>query len=262
MESLGSVLKRTVANAQASGAASRKAGYVPPTEPECPRCLGMGLRLIGKPDPFDTSTWEYELCECVDTAEYRQRKYRNLLSFSRLPDESEHNFDNFVFRRESPELEVAAGTVRRWSETSGAGHLLLAGSVGVGKTHLAVAACHTLLHRGRVVYFTTSAELLDTLRDAYNAEGEDGHYSLIERMKTVDVLAIDDFGKERRNEFAVERLSVIVHARHRSGLTTIVTTNLPPPKIVEWDEATASRLLDRTRCLLVPMDGTDYRRWG
>ena len=81
-------------------------------------------------------------------------------------------------------------------------------------------------------------------------------------MKTVDVLALDDFGKERRNDFAVERLSVIIHARHANRLTTVVTTNMPPAKIVEWDEAMASRLLDRTRCLMAPMDGTDYRRWG
>ena len=109
-------------------------------------------------------------CECWDTPEHRQLQYNSLLKYSRLPPESECSFDNFTFRRESPDLEVVAGTVRRWAETSGAGHLLLVGSVGVGKTHLAVAACHALLRQGRVVYFTTSAELLDTLRDAYNAE--------------------------------------------------------------------------------------------
>ena len=259
MEPLGTILKRTAASAISGRGEGRHAA---PAEPLCPRCQGMGLLLKAKPDPWDASTREYELCECVDTPEYRQGKYRRLLSFSRLPAESECNFDNFIFRRESPDLEVVASSVRRWAETSGAGHLLLTGSVGVGKTHLAVAACHTLLHQGRVIYFTTSAELLDTLRDAYSAEGEDSHYSLIERMKTVDVLALDDFGKERRNDFAVERLSVIIHARHAAALTTIITTNLPPARIVEWDEAAASRLMDRTRCHLVPMDGTDYRRWG
>ena len=256
LESLGMILRRTVSHVRREEGAS-----IAPAEPECPQCFGGGYvfrhREGGQP-------WERDrlICPCHDTPAHRQRRYDTLLKYSRLPAESECSFDNFTFRRESPELEVAAGTVHRWAETSGAGHLLLVGSVGVGKTHLAIAACHTLMQRGRVIYFTTSAELLDTLRDAYSAEGEDGHYALIERMKAVDVLALDDFGKERRNDFAVERLSVIIHARHANRLTTVVTTNMPPAKIVEWDEATASRLLDRTRCLMVPMDGTDYRRWG
>ena len=220
MESLGMILKRTMATAASQRG---KAEHVVPPEPPCPRCKGTGNLLIAKPDRHDAATWEYKMCECIDTPAHRQRKYDNLLKFSRLPDESECNFDNFVFRREAPELEVAAGAVRRWAETSGAGHLVLAGAVGVGKTHLAAAAGHSLLRNGRVVYFSTSAGLLDTLRDAYSAEGEDGHYALIERMKTVDVLALDDFGKERRNEFAVERLSVIVHARHANRLTTIIS---------------------------------------
>ena len=113
-----------------------------------------------------------------------------------------------------------------------------------------------------MVYFSTTAELLDTLREAYSHEDEDSHYALIERIKTVDVLVLDDWGKERRNEFARERLSIIVHARHAARLTTIVTTNLNYDELDGWDPAVASRLLDRTLTTVVPMVGTDYRRNG
>ncbi len=160
-----------------------------------------------------------------------------------------------------PDLEHAANYIDRWCAHP-AGFLVIIGPVGVGKTHCAISTGYRLLGQGKVVYFTTAVRLLDTLRAAFNRDGDEGHYTLVDKMRSVDVLILDDFEKQRDTDFAKERLALIIDARHAAKLITIVTTNLNIDELGAWDAATASRMLDRSMSITVPMYGPDYRRRG
>ena len=260
MESLGTVLQRIAAGGYAlpPDAGARYAAQEPIAETACRRCGGGGwLRSgapVGHPD-----FGQVHACGCQDTPESRARRYASLLKYSELPTLNRPCFEDLQPLEGYPNLQYAARYVEQWCEHP-AGFLVLMGDVGTGKTHCALSAGYKLLGQGRVVHYTTAVRLMDALRAAFRQEGDEGHYALVDKMRSVDVLILDDFGKQRDTDFAHERLATIIDARHAARLITVVTTNLSIDELGVWDAATASRLLDRSMSITVPMHGPDYRR--
>ena len=264
MESLGTILQRVAAGSYSllPDAAARyvarsgDAERVPAVE--CERCGGAGWTSLRVPvDHPDFG--KIRECACQDTEERRAKLYASLLKYSELPTIHRPAFEDLRPMEGFPNLQHAAAYIEQWCQHP-AGFLILMGDVGTGKTHCAISAGYRLLAQGKVVYYTTAVRLLDALRAAFRWEDEDGHYALVEKMRTVDVLILDDFGKQRDTDFAHERLATIIDARHAAGLITIVTTNLSVDELGVWDAATASRLLDRAMSVTVPMHGPDFRR--
>ncbi len=142
------------------------------------------------------------------------------------------------------------------------GWLILRGSVGTGKTHLAYAIAGAVMGRGRSVYAHTTPDLLDKLRQGYN----DGSYdNWLESLKSVDLLVLDDLGTERATEWAAQALFQIVNHRYSKRLPLVVTTNLSVEDARRMDARLVSRLLEGanqeggwTRVLTMPC--ADFRR--
>ncbi len=137
---------------------------------------------------------------------------------------------------------------------------LLTGPVGVGKTHLAVAAALKREETGDTVFFATASDLLDHLRSAYAPDNPTLPEDLLDRIKTADLLVLDDFGSERSTPFAEDKLFQIINYRYEDRLPTIVTTSLDFGEIESSRPRIASRLGDRDVVLRVPMSGPDYRK--
>lgn len=122
-------------------------------------------------------------------------------------------------------LTDLTGTVHdeleQWANDDDRGNLVLAGAVGVGKTHAAVAACRPAFGRGADLTFLPVGELLDQLdwRRPDSAQ-------TLERLCRVPLLIVDDMGAERSNEWTGERLYLVINRRWLDGLPTVVTTNL------------------------------------
>lgn len=136
---------------------------------------------------------------------------------------------------------------------------LLTGPVGVGKTHLAVAAALNREETGDNVFFATVSDLLDQLRSAYSPDVPALPEDLLDQIKTVDLLVLDDFGAERSTPFAEDKLFQIINYRYEERLPTIITTSLDFREIEASRPRIASRLGDRDVVLRVPMSGPDYR---
>lgn len=139
---------------------------------------------------------------------------------------------------------------------------LLDGPAGVGKTHLAVAAAAEREFLGDVVFFATVSDLLDHLRAAFAPDNPVMPDDLLEHIKTVDLLVLDDFGAERSTPFAEDKLFQIINYRYEERLPTIITTSLDFGDIADSRPRIASRLADRDVVIRLPMNAPDYRQGG
>lgn len=134
----------------------------------------------------------------------------------------------------------------------------LYGNPGVGKTHLATAAAIEAAHQDVPAERWLVADLMAVLRaQALTGEAE----RTVERMRTVDLLVLDDLGVERPTPFACECLYRIIDARYEESLRTIVTSNGAPSEVAK---AVGARIHSRLigMCRVVKMDGPDARKEG
>ena len=127
-------------------------------------------------------------------------------------------------QHEKRSLGSAKAYVQRWANEPN-GWLSLHGSYGAGKTHLAVAAAAEREARGDEVFFATVADLLDYLRSTFAPDSPIAHDDLLDRIRTADVLALDDMGAERSTPFAEDKLFQIMGYRYEERLPTIITTS-------------------------------------
>ncbi|MDH4267146.1 MAG: IS21-like element helper ATPase IstB [Deltaproteobacteria bacterium] len=139
-------------------------------------------------------------------------------------------------------------------------HVLLYGSAGVGKTHLAQALGHQACRLGYDVLFTKAVKLFRFL-----LAGRADH-SWEKRMKKYlapDLLIIDDFGLSALNPLQTEDFYEIVTERHLKS-SIVITSNRPPQDWIPLfpDPVMANSALDRLahHAHHIIMEGDSYRR--
>ena len=159
-------------------------------------------------------------------------------------------------------LDAAKSITQSWAENTEslpAKWLNLFGPSGVGKTHLAVAIAAVRENLGDEVFFATVADLLDYLRSTFAPDSPVLYDDLLERIKTADLLVMDDMGAERSTPFAEDKLFQIINYRYEERLPTVITTTQIPDSIGEGRPRIASRLKDRGVVFEVPIEAPDYR---
>lgn len=159
-----------------------------------------------------------------------------------------------------PKREPATA-VRAWLNGDAAlgSNLVITGSVGAGKTGLAIGVLREAFSRGESVKFGTVADILDRLRPSAmdDRERQDDMHSL----QRVGVLLLDDLGVEKASEWQAERLYMIINDRHNRELPTVVTTNKTGRALIDTvGERVVSRLMEDAA--LVALTGEDLRDRG
>ena len=171
------------------------------------------------------------------------------------------SFETFDVRGNNPNaaqrasLEAALQAASSFADSPD-GWLILTGDTGVGKTHLAVAIAGRQIERGQRVVFSFVPDLMDYLRDTFDPESPVRYDRVFEEVKTAPLLVLDDFGKERRSEWAVEKLYQIIVHRHNVRLPTVITSMR---EFSEERDPVISRILDPSLSTLVRFDAPDYR---
>ncbi len=142
--------------------------------------------------------------------------------------------------------------------------VFISGSVGTGKTHLAVAYLVQEIQRwgenSRV--FIRSVDLFNKLRDSFRHSYGPPASEIIESYSQYRFLVIDDLGTERDTPLVQEALYDIIDQRAGHRLPTVITSNFTLDRVAEhygdFGERLASRIagLGETLTLL----GKD-RRW-
>ncbi len=231
--------------------------------PDCPYCQGQGYVRWDVPLGHE-KFGKIELCVCrgVDVAEKARNRLYALSSLNRL---SHLTFENFkvggnpkskhaISEIEKDSLDTARHTCRDFSERLN-GWMLLEGSYGCGKTHLAAAIANAAVSRGVPTLFITVPDLLDSLRFAYNSP-ETTFEERFDAIRNANLLVMDDFGTQNATGWAQEKLFQIINYRYINRLATVITTNLV---LDEIESRIRSRLQDEELVKHVRILTLDYR---
>jgi len=132
--------------------------------------------------------------------------------------------------------------------------LILWGSRGTGKTHLCAAVVNRLRERGVSAGFFTAPDLLDMLRSGY-ARGD--YDELLNGLRNLDVLALDDLGVEKETDWATEKLFQIINHRYNKNLPLMISTNMNPEL---FEARLADRLCDNAWSLRIQLGAESWRR--
>ena len=139
----------------------------------------------------------------------------------------------------------------------------IVGPVGVGKTHMAARMAKQALSENASVKFLTGGEFLRSIRDTFGGEGSEG--DILSKLRSCDLLVLDDLGKDKPTDWAVSMLFQLIDARYNEELPTVVTSQYERDELLrrlsagEADTARAivSRLFEM--CPRIRLDGKDRR---
>lgn len=144
--------------------------------------------------------------------------------------------------------------IRRWLSGDKRTGLLLVGRVGVGKTHLAVAAMREIVKTGTDVGFTGVTAFVMKCQGAF---ADDTTPERIIANSVHRYMVLDDLGTEKRTEFAGTCLFALVDSAYAKRRTIIATSNLSLKNLHECDPRLTSRLVEM--CDVLEFEGDDFR---
>ena len=226
---------------------------------ELPLCGGLGV--LSHEVPYDHPDFgKVFRCPHLAASGDEERKTR-LRRLSNLEAFADKRFDNFNISRhgisdwENESLRVARDGARNFAENP-TGWLILTGTYGCGKTHLAAAVGNERLAQGDVVLFVTTPDLLDHLRSTYGPSSEDDYDEQFERIRSAQLLILDDLGTESPKPWTVEKLFQLLNHRHILRLPTVITTNVDLDSI---EGRIRSRMLDEELIQRASISAPDYR---
>ena len=159
--------------------------------------------------------------------------------------------------------------------------LLFMGSVGTGKTHLAVAALTELARtKGVRGLYVNALDLVQQLQMSFDGGGP-SREEILGPVTDSELLVLDEIGAGRLTEWVRDLLYYVINARYMAERVTVFTTNYldsPQPPQAEgpggsqeqgrgerWQETLADRISERLRSRLhemadvIELRGDDFR---
>jgi len=266
------------------GSKSETPQLVKPPADVCPLCEGTGWKAVGTGGSTGGSKNDRRVTRC--DCQLRARG-QSLLTAARIPRRYEHcELSNFEFdgpyRSLAPARMAACKFIEEYPiDKTG---LLIIGTIGVGKTHLAVGMLKELIvGKGIACLFYDYRELLKQIQNSYNDSVKTTELDVLRPVFETEVLVLDELGAVRPTEWVWDTVSLILNTRYNDNRTTIITTNYPnlserdrlngnlssrsseAAKYAAERETLGDRIGDRMRsrllemCRIVTMDGQDYR---
>jgi DNA replication protein DnaC len=255
--------------------------HTPQPTTECPLCGGTGWKTIAVPGKAN----RVARCDCRMDA-----RVGLLLKAARIPARYEHctladfTTDFVGAHRSLAAARLAAGRFVEEYPLEKTG-LLFTGTIGTGKTHLAVGIIQELVRsKGVHCRFCDYRELLKEIQNSYNPSVQTTELEILRPVFDAEVLVLDELGAVKPTEWVWDTVSHILNSRYNEKKTTIITTNFPnlPPgdpavrdgrssateaaRYAARNETLGDRITERMRsrllemCRMVQLDGSDFRQ--
>jgi DNA replication protein DnaC len=239
----------------------------------CVICGGSGLRVVqqeGRQFAQD--------CVCRVA-----RRTARMMERAQIPRRYEHcSLESYETNFPSSHRTLGAAHLRAKKfvegypvETAGTG-LLITGSIGVGKTHLAVGILQALVQeRGATGLFYDYRDLLKQVQNSYNATVRETELEVLRPVFEAEVLVLDELGASKPTDWVWDTVAHILNTRYNDRRTTIITTNYANagplgtesgPRAFVREETLGDRIGERMRsrlqemCVVVEMQGEDFRQ--
>jgi DNA replication protein DnaC len=242
----------------------------------CPLCEGTGWKAVST-----GADRRVTRCDCQ-----MQARTQALLVSARIPKRYEHcELSNFEFDGPHRSLMPARMAACKFVEDYPLDNtgLLLIGSIGTGKTHLAVGIIKELiLSKGIACLFYDYRELLKQIQNSYNDSVKATELEVLRPVFETEILVLDELGAVKPTEWVWDTVSLILNTRYNDNRTTIITTNFPDEPgqdayanpASEFARAQRSarretlgdRIGERMRsrlhemCRIITMEGADFRQ--
>ncbi|MGC2697386.1 MAG: ATP-binding protein [Candidatus Angelobacter sp.] len=252
------------------------------TAPACSVCDGTGWKSVAVPGKASRVT----RCDCRISS-----RNQSLLEKAQIPARYKNcTLESFNLEHVSLSVRNAHRDAQRFAqeyplERKG---LLLIGSIGVGKTHLAVGIIQELIAvKGVPSLFCDYRELLKEIQNSYNPAVQATELQILRPVLDTEVLLLDELGAVKSSEWVWDTVSYILNSRYNEQKTTIITTNFPDApsaagqkehsrlgvksreeenaRTASREETLGDRITDRMRsrlhemCRVRTMKGADFR---
>ena len=166
---------------------------------------------------------------------------------------------NSIFANDNgrnPKMPFVYNFVARWEEIlEKCLGVFIWGPPGTGKSFAAACVANALIEKGYSVIMTNLSEYMDLPI----AERE----ARLDALASCDLLIIDDFGMERRTEFAYEQIFKVIDRRNQSRKPIFITSNLTEQQLYHPENLEEKRIFDRVLAMcsrLICFNGENMRK--
>lgn len=124
-------------------------------------------------------------------------------------------------------LEVCqtyAGNIKR--TLADGQNLVLIGSVGTGKTHLACGVARRFLEAGHTALYVRTAELISMVRETWRPDSKKTERKVMRELAEYDLLLIDEIGVQAATENEQQILFNVINGRNEQMRPVILISNL------------------------------------
>ncbi len=170
-------------------------------------------------------------------------------------------FANFDLRKdegltkdELQSLEKAFNACQKYAQKP-RGWLLLIGSYGSGKTHLAAAIANYRADSNAPPLFVVVPDLMDHLRATFNPSSTISLDRRFEEVRNAPLLILDDLGTQSTSPWVKEKLYQLFNLRYNAELPTVITS---ANDLNEMDPRLRSRFLDKRLCTIHAITAPAY----
>lgn len=210
------------------------------TEAKCPMCGGnKGMHCLIEPSLSDKRVWFCTEADCTALVRrsflkgtpiiHKHKRSTEWPLFCEMNDlgDIDHEVTFEKVEQSSTKIEY----LLKFAATP-KGIILMEGETGSGKTYASTALCELFTRTNASCLFYTYARLSKEWLETFKSDRPAG---LLEKLKSVNLLVIDDFGSAEPTEKFMEFFMELINARLKwSNRGTVITTNLDDIKLGKY----------------------------